>query len=147
MCHISRKSRRKIFSGYKIAIEYKGKYYSISTGIEYKSGPVPKLPSYYDAATSLNRFFNRFPIETKHICSFTDSTAHNSKMFMNNLTGLFVNISDAKSYFRNIYVKEKIDAKWVLLEITIDKNLHNGFYMDEIVLGSNIFKIEEKKLC
>jgi len=41
MCTIISKSKRKSFTGYKVALKIDGKYYSPATGVEYVVGDVP----------------------------------------------------------------------------------------------------------
>lgn len=56
MCKLIKKTRRKSFTGYKIAFKKDGKYYSPATGIEYKIGDVPHCPRLKPLAVKLGIF-------------------------------------------------------------------------------------------
>ena len=65
MCKLTKKSKRKSFTGYKSVVKVGKKFYSPVTGMEYKVGPVPKirgigkhvLPGYMNVWRYLNGDF------------------------------------------------------------------------------------------
>ena len=134
MCNITTKlPRRQTVTGYKMAIEENGKYYSPATGVEYKTGPVPKLPRRLDIE------YKRADLcgHTFRIQSIFDPTGvcHNKYMCYHKLTAIFVKKKDL------IESSDTLAHDTVILRITLSGNLHHGDYTGPIFLGNHIDNI------
>ena len=125
MCKITKKSRKKTFTGYKSVVVVRGKYYSPATGVLYKVGPVPVVKNkrvnaeggYVDMLNPKNKFYNPR---------------------MMGKTGVFYTQTQAMQLYPS-------DA---MLKMTISGDLHEGTIADQfrfeadLIVGNHIDKIE-----
>ena len=135
MCEIYGKLKRKTATGYKIAVEKSGKFYSPFTGIRYDTGRVP--------VAETARKFAIFLAPKRRL----DGWAHyNPKMA--GKTGIITRLGDAKPVlqgFKDNY-GHILGSRFVLLKMKISGDLHAGNYdFLDIIVGNTIESIEVKR--
>lgn len=140
MCNILDKYPEDTFTGYKIAYKKNGKYYSITSHIEYKRGPVSGVK------------------DIEALNGVEDSTLLDSIFFLKEYfgrTSVFRNYGDFIEFFDDVQrcnPKQKI----IWLKVTLSGKLRFGsvtksakenwpLYFKECVSGTNIDSIEEWK--
>lgn len=139
-------------TGYKVVVKRAGKYYSMSTGIEYKIGSVPDLPDDSKPASALMATIKK------------DKSFYNPMML--GCTACFYKINDAvqflnwakrhqimnNKYFKRYdryrnpeYNESQYTCELAVLEITLDNLRYEGVYIDDakVFLGMEISYIKE----
>lgn len=116
--------------GYKIVLELNGKFFSPTTGIEYKVGPV-EIPEK----------------QTNHlkgciVSNLLDERSFGYSSTMIGRTCVFLNIDDAKS---NLEYWQKYCKNLVILNMTISQDLLIGNYGGIVVGGKNIISFYKYK--
>ena len=127
MCKITKKSRKKSFTGYKSVLVINDKYYSPVTGMEIKIGPIPII-------THRQNHANR-----DYVNVFDESIgAHEPKM--KGMTGVFIEQERAQHHF----------PADTILKICISGNLHHGHIqtcgnhnVGNVIIGNHIDKITQ----
>jgi hypothetical protein len=138
MCDIIGRISTKTVIGFKVVINRGGKYYSPYTGIEYKTGSVPKIQ----------------PEDCKN-ASFTDayhlynkSRYYNPKQDDNNLTAVFTDLESAIS-LKQLIIRGgshhiKHDGFFTVITMTLGGDIFNGIYeFSDIYLGNEILSIND----
>lgn len=141
MCNIIREYSKdvEVVTGYKVAIRYKNKYLSPSTGIEYKVGEVPKL----NRSDNDKRFIHthwKNPLEK--YSTFFDKRHRGS-------TQLFEELYHARRFLQATFIKGCVteDIGLVILKIkgvpTYKAILGFNAYNASTVLVNKILKIDK----
>ena len=125
MCEVLRKRTDLSYTGYKVAIPYKGHYYSAFSGIRYKKGKVP-ISKQVEKHTP-TKFGNH------------DMVKYNQ--MMKGKTGVFTSWETAVIVQRAL--KNDFNCKFVILEMTISDLLYDAYMSSGLgtfntVIGSNI---------
>ena len=129
MCTIQEKSKKKKFTGYKVAVEVSKRYYSPFTGLRYEVGKVKPVKKYrknrVNYANCLdpgNRFYSKEMIGK---------------------TGVLESKEEAKKLTERWNCREE---NYVLLEITIKGDLYNAsFDSMETMVGNEIVSMKKIK--
>jgi len=141
MCNfVDEELEKTQFTGYKIAVKRKGKYYSIATLIEYKPGKVPIAKKLKKSAGY-------------GLSNVTDPYNMAYKSQYRGMTAVFVSLEEAKQeleYFAKFSSNPEFSSNVVLLKMTIqktkDKNCWHGSYSGlRVYIGPKIRKITELK--
>lgn len=153
MCQLSEKyTKSDTFTGYKVALKKKGRYYSLTTGIEYKVGKVRRAISENasdhrfrglcgDYYAFNNILMNTGVIDKSYICLYCKD--------MVGRTGVLTNLDDALFIYND---KKEYDCEnftAVLLTMTISGKLMTGstrYFMQKdfnVCAGRHIDKIVE----
>ena len=138
MCKLIRKTKRKSFTGYKIALKIGGKYYSPFSGITYKPGPVPvaRKPRKYAFNGHVLNPGEYFYLESFHgktqVCKTLVITKGNMKIMANDF---------GKQLNKNLY-KQPL----VILEMKISGEIWESHWAgDSTFAGTHIDSMEEVK--
>jgi hypothetical protein len=124
MCTIISKSKRKSFTGYKVALKINGKYYSPATGVEYVVGDVP-IPERIIEEYRDDCFVN--VINPSSYCHRPGYMGH---------TAVFIRVVD------KIMVSRRSNA--VLLKMKISGNMLNcEFREEDTIAGTHIDSFKE----
>ena len=141
MCTLTRKTRRKTFTGLKLAVRClkTGKFYSGSTGIEYKKG---KVPDNFKAKRLCERWkesFNNIKIKrkkNKFPIWYNEAYVSYTSVFSDKYS-----LTDSVSFSCN---KAKPGYEEVVLKMTIAGDIWEGRYVDApIMAGNEILYVEE----
>ncbi len=129
MCKLTKKSKRKSFTGYKSVVKVGKKFYSPVTGMEYKVGPVPKI-----------RRIGKHVLPDYVNVLDPGAAAYNPKMV--GKTGVFENPALPRELFRTN----------TLVKMTITGDLYEGYVetgggmnLGDLIAGTHIAKIKEVK--
>jgi hypothetical protein len=129
MCYITKKSKLKIFTGWKAVYVVDGKYYSFWTNLEYEVGKVKPQKVKSDGTV-------RHKIRNTIV-----GLNYNKTMY--GKTGVFKKKKDAERVY---FIYENVLRPMALLKITISGDLYNGFIdvtsEEPVVLGNYIESIE-----
>jgi len=137
MCIITKKSRRKSFTGYKYCVKIGNRYFSFWTGVEYKIGPVegisPMDPS------------DKHHSHRKVGVGFAGYVQYNKNMF--GKTGVYIRLKDCwKSFYWSDSKAQRQSGKIIYIRMTISGDLYNGIFgANPLVIGNHIDKITEVK--
>jgi hypothetical protein len=139
MCEIYERFREEeAVTGYKVAVQYDGKYYSPATGIEYKVGPVEiPIESSYRSEMSVSYFTNvADPASASHISDYKGFTAIFEDY--HEAIGLCVRIRRTQNTFNAL--RSFNESKHILvLKMTLSNDLHYGKYcLQRVLLGKHI---------
>lgn len=119
-----KKANLKSATGYKVCLKIKDKYYSFSTGIEYKLGDIQecnKIPEYMNIDGVLIDGFKTDWLDKFYIPE------------MRGLTGVFKYRKDAISFMKDDFV---------IIKLTLKNSLYHAISEDkETYLGKTITKI------
>jgi len=122
MCDIDNKTSKKTAVGYKAVIKIKGKYFSPSTGLEYKIGM--KLPNMKVRKRNFDGDWAN-PLDDWYFY----------KPLMQGKTGVFRTITDCKNSFTH-------NQPYHILKMTLGGEIYNGSYSRKpIYIGSEIIDI------
>lgn len=138
MCKIKTRFRKaESVTGYKIAFEKYGKFYSIYTGIEYKVGSVKDVDHNYKS--NIESLENKYGSDKFYFWKNVWNTYDNFyEPKMKNKTGVILSLSDAYDF---IYDNKHI-TEYVILEMTISGGLYNAKFDDsKTVIGNHIDSI------
>ncbi len=128
MCEINKKTRKKTAIGYKAVLKIKGRYYSPSTGLEYKIGM--KLPNMKVRKRKFDDDWAN-PLDV-------DDWFYNE--LMQGKTGVFETIEGCKHSVRN-------NQPYHILKMTLGGVIYNGvfgmFNKTPLYIGSEIIDIED----
>jgi hypothetical protein len=130
MCEIKEKTRLKTFTGYKVVIKKDGKYYSPSTGLEYKVGM--KLPHLQERNEIFDTWAWGNPLSKDGVWY---------KPEMQGKTAVFKNLRPCVT---SIACNRAFNH--VILKMTIGGEIYNGsFSYNELRIGTEIVDIKETK--
>lgn len=135
MCTLTKKSRKKSFTGYKVVYKKGGKYYSPATGIEYKPGPVPRIKRQPKWVSDLGHFRDIFyKLDPCHEPLMKGKTS---------VVELLEDIRGMRAYW------DMDEKTYPIVRMTVSDGLFSGFYdwgfvaRTDVIAGSHIDKIEE----
>ena len=121
MCRLIEKTKRKSFTGYKVAYKKRGKYYSPSTGLLYVPGKVPEIKKVEKIAEKLNLFKNVFEGEGGHFYN----------RLMEGRTSVFESSEDAELLLNAI---TSTYNKFCILEMKLSGDVYSGKFL--VPMGS-----------
>jgi hypothetical protein len=134
MCKLLKKTRKKTFTGYKVALKVNGKYYSCWSGMRYTLGPVKGM--------------KRTGKYSSRILSFVmhrDDVCHNPNYFGKTaVLGILEDVLNERILFKTHYVSQ--DLIIVILEMTISGPIWLTNYKHECYAGTNIISFKEIQL-
>ena len=138
MCELGEDYKGKTATGYKIAAEKDGRYYSIFTNVEYKPGELEIIP--HEAKVLSYGVNTYFAYLLHHSAKFKPYYKY---------TSVFRRLKDARKSLLNVDLLFP-DYTLVLLKMTIHKELKHGImhwnvWKFPVIAGKKIVSIKEIK--
>lgn len=137
MCSISRKTRRKTVTGYKILAEKNGKFYSSFTGQLFKVGKV-KLPPRGIVKRLWNGWNSNLDRIVLHKLPFYN------KKFVGK-TGVYKKLSSLNNFANFHRIQLTIGCNLILAKVTLGGNIYLGRHDDSNIFASDTV-LEIKKI-